>query len=320
MAAQLLENIAYFDSNGLPLVDGLVYIGKSGLEPIGNLVTIYADSDFQTTINNPQTLNSLGIAENKIYIDGGHSLRVENSLGVQHTLDLNAGREITSGISPLINVEGTDTITANDSTGITSYIDKQIYSFTGVNINPGAMTLNIDNVGARDLVTAAFSSVGAGDVQISTIVNAQYNKEEDRFEWTNGPTDAALTVKMWGGTIATIPNGWVHLDGTNGTYDLRNKFPRGSNTDTGTADNPGDTGGTDDPTEHTLLVSEMPAHEHGYNDRTSTTTLDSGAVSPINVGTTATTTDSTGGGGPHKHGDDGDNIPAYVSIVFMMKL
>ena len=36
------------------------------------------------------------------------------------------------------------------------------------------------------------------------------------------------TIVLWSGTIATIPNGWVLCDGTNGTPDLRNRFVVGA--------------------------------------------------------------------------------------------
>lgn len=52
------------------------------------------------------------------------------------------------------------------------------------------------------------------------------------------------TIKIWSGTVATIPTGWQLCDGTNGTRDLRNRFVLGT---TNTAVHPvGETGGYDE--------------------------------------------------------------------------
>lgn len=52
-------------------------------------------------------------------------------------------------------------------------------------------------------------------------------------------------IVSWGDTIANIPAGWQHCDGTNGTPDLRNVFVLGAQTDSGGGGmfEVGDTGG-----------------------------------------------------------------------------
>ena len=50
-------------------------------------------------------------------------------------------------------------------------------------------------------------------------------------------------IRIWGGSIATIPTGWQLADGTNGTRDLRSLFVLGAQADSGATYNVGDTGG-----------------------------------------------------------------------------
>lgn len=75
---------------------------------------------------------------------------------------------------------------------------------------------------------------------------------------------------MWGGLVASIPQGWALCNGQNGTPDLRDKFIKGAN------GNPGTTGGAATHThadhaalthaDHTLSgsIATENAHTHGY--------------------------------------------------------
>lgn len=84
----------------------------------------------------------------------------------------------------------------------------------------------------------------------------------------------AGVILAWSGTIATIPDGWVLCDGTNGTPDLRNRFIAGAVTDFGA--DPVSTiegaamhlGGTNS---HSHSVTDA-GHQHNFAN-----TLDSGS-------------------------------------------
>lgn len=82
------------------------------------------------------------------------------------------------------------------------------------------------------------------------------------------------TIFMWYGSLGALPDGWQNCDGTNGSPDLRDAFPRGAggsfllgatggsafasgNTDAGGAH--GHTGAAD---AHALTLAEMPTHHH----------------------------------------------------------
>jgi len=69
----------------------------------------------------------------------------------------------------------------------------------------------------------------------------------------------SLTIAIWTGSIATIPTGWKLCDGTLGTPDLRNRFPKCV---LNAVTNPGLTGGLETVT---LLESQIPAHIHAFN-------------------------------------------------------
>lgn len=141
------------------------------------------------------------------------------------------------------------------------------------------------------------------------------------------------TIVMWYGTLGSLPTGWQNCDGTNGSPDLRDKFPRGAGNSIalggtgGAATASGNTGSSGAHTHpgstaaaHALTVAELPAHTHrlwANNDSTSTGAhgLSSGVGRTVagysnsggseayttNTGTGAQAVESTGSGNGHTH-------------------
>lgn len=65
------------------------------------------------------------------------------------------------------------------------------------------------------------------------------------------------SIKMWNGTIATIPEGWNLCDGTNGTPNWTGRFPLAVDND----DDHGAIGGSETHT-HTVTINSAGAHTH----------------------------------------------------------
>ncbi len=132
-------------------------------------------------------------------------------------------------------------------------------------------------------------------------------------------------ILPWYVQSGPVPDGWYICDGSNGTPDLLNKFLMGVG---GFAD-VGATGGKNEQSEnntlgHALTIDEMPAHSH--NTKRSESTAGDGVypagnymgnTNPANAGTVS----DTGGGNAHYHKlPNIDNRPAYVSVIFIMKV
>jgi len=138
-----------------------------------------------------------------------------------------------------------------------------------------------------------------------------------KAEGLTTPEVPSGVIVMWSGTIASIPEGWVLCDGTNGTPDLRDRFIVGARQDdngiakTNIKETLQQTGGEH---EHTLTIDEMPAHTHGvqgYSDRPagSYTAKRTADQNPVDE-----TTSSTGGDQPH------ENCPPFYALALIMKL
>jgi len=204
MPAQLVENIQYFDSDGLPLVGASIYFGTTGLEPIGNLISIFSDSDLTVSISNPQTTGSTGFSGNKVYVSGKYSLRINTVLAVQFLLDLNAGSTTGTGTTSLNTVLGTDAITASGvASVVTTLVDKEVYALKIANTNTGTsgVTLKIDSTDTLSIVKNFDQAIAPGDFTQNQIIRVQHNSTSNNFAWVDASVKTKRLTK--GSDIAT---------------------------------------------------------------------------------------------------------------------
>lgn len=64
-------------------------------------------------------------------------------------------------------------------------------------------------------------------------------------------------ILMWSGALSNIPSGWALCDGNSGTPDLRDRFILGA----GNGEEPGGTGGAHSKT---LVLANLPSHDHNF--------------------------------------------------------
>ncbi|RLA59394.1 MAG: hypothetical protein DRQ89_14130, partial [Epsilonproteobacteria bacterium] len=122
MPSLIDENTQFVDSAGLPIVAGKLYIGLQNTDPTLNAITIYSDRALTTAIANPQTLDADGRSTNKIWVSGKYSMRVDDSDDVQQYQELDNGETSQTGISLLENVSGSDTITADGVSTVSTLV------------------------------------------------------------------------------------------------------------------------------------------------------------------------------------------------------
>jgi len=150
MSAVINENTQFLSDGGKPIVGGLLYIGLVGSDPVANPKAIFSDRQLTTPLANPQTLDSTGRSTNKIWLSGLYSIQVNDASGTQVFQDLDAGVALGALSSTgLTNVLGGDNITAEGSPTVAALTDKATYVFTAVAVNTGAVTVNIDSLGAK---------------------------------------------------------------------------------------------------------------------------------------------------------------------------
>lgn len=155
-----------------------------------------------------------------------------------------------------------------------------------------------------------------------------------------GSPGAGLSVGMcaiWSGTLATIPAGWQLADGTNGTPDLRDVFPRGA----AAGQDGGATGGAathahdySQVVTHTHAVNVTdPGHSHtqrvnsaatgglsGYTADTSTNTAATSGYSTVSATTGVTATTSNPAGSVATGTTvTGSSLPPYTTVLWVCR-
>lgn len=227
MPSLIDENTQFVDTDGKPIVGGSIYIGTQNADPVANPITIYSDRDLTVSITNPQTTDANGRATNKIWVPGKYSIQVNNSAAVQKYQELDAGELSQTGISQLVNVQGTNTITADGSPVVTALVDGQQYNFRAANTNTGAVTLQIDLTAAKAIKKLHDNALVAGDFEQNQIVSVVYNATDDVFELVSNVSSINFTdvtvagnLKLSKGadlTTADVIAGALSL-GTDGNY------------------------------------------------------------------------------------------------------
>ena len=183
--SQLFDEAVQFtdETTGALLDGGLLYIGTNGLDAKLNPITIYPDRELVgTPLANPQTIGSDGRAENKIWVAGKYSFKVENSANVQKYNELENGFDEAVGNTLLVNALGTDDVVVNGSPTVTTLVDSQTYIFTAPATNTGAMTLTIDSTATMDIKKYHDQAILTGDIEIGQKVMVIANLTDSVYE------------------------------------------------------------------------------------------------------------------------------------------
>lgn len=136
--------------------------------------------------------------------------------GSGNTLQATAGVDYVSGLQLqnstltfLTSVAGTNVITGNLTPAIASYVAGQMFSFLSAGANTGAVTLNINGVGAKSVTKLGSTALAAGDIPANTIIIVQYDGTEFQLVAPAALSSLgsmafqnASSVAITGGTIA----------------------------------------------------------------------------------------------------------------------
>lgn len=79
------------------------------------------------------------------------------------------------GLTYLTSVSGADTITATAAFAMSAYAAGQVFRFVAAGANTGAVTLNINSIGAKDVTRAGTVALAAGDIPSGATVEVIYD-------------------------------------------------------------------------------------------------------------------------------------------------
>lgn len=129
----------------------------------------------------------------------------------------------------LASVAGVNTITAQSTPAITAYADGANFVLVTASVNTGAVTLNIDTVGAKDLKHASGTVFGNGELGANTAYIVTYVLADDEFRVGDASSSIKPTFQLITTTGTwTKPTGLSYAEitcvghGGNGQYNAFN--------------------------------------------------------------------------------------------------
>lgn len=102
-------------------------------------------------------------------IAAADALNLKTADGVTRVAEQNA-THITLG-----SVSGDTTITATASPTLTAYVAGQTFRFVATGTNTGAVTINIDGLGAKSITKDVLTPLAAGDIDSGQVVQITYD-------------------------------------------------------------------------------------------------------------------------------------------------
>jgi hypothetical protein len=100
--------------------------------------------------------------------------------------------QVQSTVAKLISITGTDTVLGTMSPTLTAYAAGQLFYFIASGANTGAVTLNIDALGAKAITRDGSTALAAGDINSGEIVVVIY--DGTRFQMINAANSFGNTT------------------------------------------------------------------------------------------------------------------------------
>lgn len=163
------------------------------------------------------------------------------------------------------NVEDTATETEHGLSKLTtntqysSGTDNDVDGYS-LNVKPSQVKASIDSL---NLAIANVITSGTGNF---TYTEENYVVNNETLTQSVNALDVQMKlvvpvggIIMWGGSVVTLPTGWVLCDGTGGTPNLSGQFIVGYSSVDSDYDTIGNTGGSK---EVILTVPQLPPHDH----------------------------------------------------------
>lgn len=191
----------FFDNNGTPLVGGLLYTYTAGTT---TPATTYTTSSGTIANTNPIVLDSGGRTPYEIWVNTGvlYKFVLKNSDDVTiGTYDSIPSINDPTIFNNLITVTGTNTLIGTSSPPNTAYVSGMTLSFVVVNVNTGAVTIDVDGLGAKEIVFSGTTPLVPGQLVAGSMVTIEY--DGTRFQLVANAAQRAVAVIA--GSTATRP-------------------------------------------------------------------------------------------------------------------
>lgn len=196
----------FFDSNGVPLVGGLLYVYTAGTT---TPATTWTTNSGAVANTNPIVLNAAGRTPYEIWLNSGvtYKFALYTSTNVLiGTYDNIPAIDDPTAFNNLITVTGTNTLIGTSVPPYTSYVAGMTLSFIPVATNTGAVTIDVDGLGAKNLFVGSSTAMVGGELVAGRIAQIEYDGV--RFQLYQAsisiPDNSITTAKLADGAVTAI--------------------------------------------------------------------------------------------------------------------
>jgi len=182
----------FFDSNGTPLVGGLLYVYTAGTTTPATSWTTNSGASANT---NPIVLNAAGRTPFEIWLNSGvtYKFALYTATGVLiGTYDNIPAIDDPTVFNNLITVTGTNALIGTSVPPYTSYVAGMTLSFVPVATNTGAVTLDLDGLGAKNLFLGSATTLVGGELVAGRIAQIEY--DGTRFQLYQSTINNVVTL------------------------------------------------------------------------------------------------------------------------------
>lgn len=177
----------FFDSNGTPLAGGLLYVYTAGTT---TPATSWTTNSGTVANTNPIVLNAAGRTPFEIWLNSGvtYKFALYTSTNVLiGTYDNIPAIDDPTVFNNLITVTGTNTLIGTSVPPYTSYVAGMTLSFVIPNTNTGAVTIDVDGLGAKE-ITVQTTTLIAGQLNAGGIAAIEYDGTRFQLMSVSGAT------------------------------------------------------------------------------------------------------------------------------------
>ena len=194
----------FFDANGDPLVGGKIFSYLAGTT---TPAATFTDALGSASNTNPIILDAAGRTPNSIFLSAGVVYKFELKTSTDTligTYDSIPGIDDPTAFNNLITVAGTNTLVGTSTPAITGYTAGQTFSFVVVNTNTGAVTLDVDGQGAKNVTVQGTTALIANQLIAGSVATVLY--DGTRFQLTSSSSNTLVTSNL---TVDSINTGQI---------------------------------------------------------------------------------------------------------------
>jgi hypothetical protein len=186
----------FFDSNGTPLAGGLLYVYTAGTTTPATSWTTNSGASANT---NPIVLNAAGRTPFEIWLNSGvtYKFALYTSTNVLiGTYDNIPAIDDPTVFNNLITVTGTNALIGTSVPPYTSYVAGMTLSFIPVNTNSGAVTIDVDGLGAKNIFVGSASALSGNELVSGRIAQIEYDGTRFQLYQSSIADDSITTAKI----------------------------------------------------------------------------------------------------------------------------